>query len=175
MESLPKRFSEKIDFSGDCWLWKACIYKNGYGHYYSNKKHVYAHRYSYTHFYGDIPDGMNVLHECDVRNCVNPRHLSVGTQSKNLLDMYKKGRSGKRNFPVGDDHWSKKRPDLVKRGESNNKAKVTPDIVREIRNSYRRGTNRKSDLSYNGLAKKYGLTINAVREIVLRNTWTHVE
>jgi hypothetical protein len=56
-------------------------------------KGVFAHRYAYAWLYGDIPGGMQVLHRCDVRLCVNPDHLFLGTQLDNMRDMCAKGRS----------------------------------------------------------------------------------
>jgi hypothetical protein len=47
---------------------------------------ITAHRFAYMLTKGPIPEGLQVLHECDNRNCVNPLHLVVGTQSKNLTD-----------------------------------------------------------------------------------------
>jgi predicted transcriptional regulator len=35
---------------------------------------------------GPVPEGLKVLHRCDVRHCVNPSHLEVGTQRKNIQD-----------------------------------------------------------------------------------------
>lgn len=51
-----------------------------------------AHRLVWTEFYGPIPDGMCVLHKCDVPACVRPDHLELGTQRENMLDMVAKGR-----------------------------------------------------------------------------------
>lgn len=166
MNILPKRFSEKIDNSGECWLWKASIYKNGYGHYFSNKKDVYAHRYSYSQFFGEIPDGMLVLHKCDVRNCVNPDHLFLGTHRDNSIDMYSKGRGNDRNIPFGDDHWSRRKPELVARGEKNATSKLSDIEVYEIRNSYHKGTNIKNEFSMNGLSKKYGVSQGQIFNII---------
>lgn len=52
-----------------------------------------AHRASYKEFVGDIPKGMYVCHRCDVRNCIEPSHLFLGTQADNMADMVLKGRS----------------------------------------------------------------------------------
>ena len=53
-----------------------------------------AHRWSYNFFIGPIPKGKVVMHLCDNRKCCNPRHLSIGTQKENLLDMRTKQRQG---------------------------------------------------------------------------------
>ena len=66
----------------------------GYGQMPSNPVSRLAHRWAYTHFYGPIPKGMVVMHECDVRLCCNPLHLKLGTQTDNLNDMNVKNRHG---------------------------------------------------------------------------------
>jgi hypothetical protein len=35
---------------------------------------------------------MCICHKCDVRNCINPDHLFIGTQLDNIADMDAKGR-----------------------------------------------------------------------------------
>ena len=51
-----------------------------------------SHRFVYEHLVGEIPTGLQVLHSCDNRRCINPKHLFLGTQHDNVLDMISKGR-----------------------------------------------------------------------------------
>lgn len=82
--------------STGCWLWDGSLVANGYGHLgrrRNGKKIDYrAHRYSFEMHNGPIPEGLCVLHTCDVRNCVNPEHLFLGTPLDNAKDRDLKGR-----------------------------------------------------------------------------------
>lgn len=94
MRSAPDRFWEKVDQSGECWLW---LSKNrdkfGYGRFYVHgSRTTFAHRWSYEQAYGPIPDGLKVLHKCDTPGCVRPDHLFLGTILDNIRDMDQKGR-----------------------------------------------------------------------------------
>ena len=56
-----------------CWLWCGTMSNVGYGKLYAfGQTKASAHRVSYQLHVGAIPDGMMVLHHCDVRLCVNP-------------------------------------------------------------------------------------------------------
>ena len=84
--------SSSIDKTTGCWEWNLSKQSNGYGQMKHEGKMKRAHRVSFEAFIGPIPCGMEILHSCDNRGCVNPEHLSVGTHKDNMTDMEKKGR-----------------------------------------------------------------------------------
>lgn len=81
-----------VDESG-CWLWHGSKMVNGYGLVWSGERMESAHRTSWRIHRGEIPDGLFVCHTCDVRNCVNPDHLFLGTNTDNMRDCSAKGRT----------------------------------------------------------------------------------
>lgn len=86
MPDVPHRFMSKVDTSGDCWLWTGYAAADGYGRFSVGGRagrRVLAHRWSYEHFVGPIPDGMTIDHQCLVRRCVNPHHLRPVTHKQN--------------------------------------------------------------------------------------------
>jgi len=76
-------FMSKVDTTNDCWAWTGVIDGKGYGKFTIKRKQLIASRYAYKAFVGDIPNGLFVLHKCDVRNCVNPEHLQLVSESEN--------------------------------------------------------------------------------------------
>lgn len=91
----------EIDEAG-CWIWGGVLDKDGYGDWFSmvyilgkdhNKGRAKAHVAAWILFVGEVPEGLCVCHKCDVRSCVNPEHLWVGTSQENTKDRSKKGRS----------------------------------------------------------------------------------
>lgn len=150
-----------------CWAWIGA--KAGkYGVFTVNRRIVYAHRFQYERWYGkSIPDGMVVMHSCDNPCCVNPFHLSVGTQMENIRDAVNKGRIAK-----GKNHGLKKNPLAAARGERVASSKLTSKQIDEIRSLYVKGTpGNKSQFSLSGLAKKYGVAHQTISKIVNKRSW----
>jgi len=78
--------------SSGCWIWTKSLNFDGYGQARYRRKNIAAHRLSYIIYKGDIPEGLLVCHDCDNPACVNPTHLEIGTQKKNMRDCLARGR-----------------------------------------------------------------------------------
>lgn len=120
-EHLARRLVNGLSEAPDigCWEWTKATNNHGYGTLTVSGRAVYAHRLAYTLGVGPIQDGMKVLHRCDNPRCIRPDHLFLGTQSDNMADCHKKGRS---RIPT---------PRVF--GERNGSAKLTVEQVSEIR------------------------------------------
>lgn len=135
----------KTEGQDACWLWTGTK-SHGYGYF----DKMRAHRFSWALEHGTIPPRILVCHRCDVKACVNPAHLFLGTTRDNARDAAKKGR--------------------LSRGEQNNKSKLSEAAVRNIRASV-------TPDYHNGvaaLARRYGVSASAVKLIVHNRTWKHV-
>lgn len=88
---LDARFWAKVTKTETCWLW-AGAKAAGYGVIRRSRRSIKAHRYTWELTNGPIPDGLFACHTCDVRACVNPAHLFLGTNGDNQRDSVAKGR-----------------------------------------------------------------------------------
>ena len=91
-----------------CWPWRYARSPRGYGRQQFRGRVVNAHRVAFELFVRAIPPGKVVLHACDNPPCVNPDHLSIGTQAQNITDCVNKvrhsrGESNGNNVLVEDD------------------------------------------------------------------------
>src|ERR1700749_4077211 len=131
------RFWRQVDRSGGasaCWLWTGFVRENGYGVIGIKYKEYKVHRVSYFIEHGRIDNDRLVLHRCDVRACVNPAHLFLGTPKDNSQDAVRKGRNTKLY------------------GEQNGKAKLTRAPVLAMRRICKHGAYQKA------VAKQFGVS-----------------
>lgn len=143
---LHERFDRKVSREAVCWLWTGAKSAAGYGQIRATRerKTLYAHVIAFKRWTGDVPEGMEVCHTCDVRHCVNPEHLFAGTRGDNLRDMAKKDRHS--------------------RGERNAKSKLTDRVVSQI---------RRSEETCRELAKRYGVAHQTISKAARAVTWKH--
>jgi hypothetical protein len=169
--SLHERFWRHVTKTDGCWLWTGSTDTSGYGQiresFAGRLLRVTRVALEVQGVY--VPPGAVVCHSCDVRRCVRPDHLWVGTSRANALDCIAKGR-----FPfVGtNDKWHTARP----RGESHRRAKLTEAVVRQIRAEYRPvyGGPTQQPTSMRGLAAKYGISKTVVQQILSGKIWQHI-
>ena len=132
----------RFDKPARCWIWPGRIdHTTGYG----RVLNVLAHRAVWELTHGPIPPLMCVCHHCDVRACVNPSHLFIGTRAHNLADMRQKHRH--------------------QHGAGHSAARLTDDQVRTI---------LSSSHSARSEAARYGVSIEAIRAIRWRRNWKHI-
>ncbi|MBW8034172.1 MAG: hypothetical protein FVQ79_00455 [Planctomycetes bacterium] len=131
----------KIDPKTECWNWKLSKHPSGYGSA-SRGGYQRAHRLAYRAWKGAIPKGLYICHHCDNKDCCNPDHLFVGTQSDNILDAYRKGRFRKRsnNASLKDEEVRQIKVALRDRGdkpmtEIAKEFKVSPEVIYLINKS----------------------------------------
>ena len=112
---------------------------------------ILAHRVSWElRHKKPIPDDLCVLHKCDNRKCVNPKHLFLGTNADNSADMVRKGRSP------------------VQIGERNSNCKLKEAdvvLIRQLANGQK---------TQRAIAKQFSVSEMTISEIVTRKRWTHV-
>ena len=153
-----KRFWSKVQKTEGCWLWTASLDRRGYGQFRLDGRIQKAHRVSWQLANGPIAAWSDpktsplVLHSCDNPRCVNPAHLSTGTNADNTADRDSKGRALYNRPPRGERHGN---------------SRLTETQVREIRSL--RGEAKGIDI-----ATRFGITPQAVCLIQQRKAWRHV-
>ena len=156
---IIERFSRhyRVEPGTGCWLWTSGLWGGGYGAFFLRGKKVQAHRFSYEHHVGPIPEGLDVDHLCRVRHCVNPKHLEPVTRKVNINRGLVKGHTWLRGRPnpgtKGQTHA---------RGEGNGRAKVTEEQVAAIRADPR---------SQETIAREYGISQSSVSRLKRGETW----
>lgn len=143
-----ERFSKKVQKGDYCWNWIAARNKLGYGVISYKGRPVLAHRLSFLLFKGEIPQGYCVCHTCDNPICVKPEHLWLGTHKENMRDKALKGRA------------------RSPKGEEKPNAKLTRELVKDMRNLYSTG-----EFSHNSLAETFNVSKATVYYVVNGKLW----
>lgn len=136
---LEERFWSKVTRGvspDDCWLWTGTLSK-GYGRLSKGRVsegYLTASRVSWEISEGrPVPDGLFVLHSCDNPRCVNPKHLRIGDQIDNMLDMKLRKRKRTKLTPEQVTYLRSlpRRYGTFKRVAA--ELGVSPDCIREVR------------------------------------------
>lgn len=138
-----------------CWIWQNHTNQWGYGLISNQTKAAIkygtrkAHRLAYINEHGSIPPAPNheIMHTCDVPQCINPAHLVAGTHKQNMEDAAKKGR--------------------MRRGSGQPHSVLTEELAYAIK--YTRRLDRLVDL-----AKEYGVAYETVSACRNGYSWKHI-
>lgn len=175
---------ERVPGLSPCWTWTGPHNPTtGYGLIRQRREGkrttVDVHRAAWEVASGQpVPDGLRVLHVCDVPLCARnddegtyevrgvplPRrgHLFLGTHADNMADMWAKGRG-----PIGDRNGSRKHIERMARGEQRSRFRDAEII--DIRTRYAAG-----GITHRALAEEYGTTRRNIGNIIQRRSWTHL-
>lgn len=138
------RFIEKVDRSGECWIWTAAKKPNGYGQFHAGRTMVRAHRWAYEHLVGPIPADMTLDHLCRVRACVNPAHLEPVTNAEN----HHRG--------------------VARSGDTHPFAVLKAADIPLVRAALARGDSQSE------VARQFGVTGSTIGKVARGETWAHV-
>lgn len=149
---LIERFESQIDKknNNECWLWIGEIADHGGGILRIGGQILSAYRLSYEIYTGEITNDLCVCHSCDIRACVNPNHLWLGTHAENMADAAKKNR--------------------MHPGEQSAQSKLKNEQVIEIINLYKTGS-----YSQQQLGKMFGVEHTQIHQIITGKSWKHLD
>lgn len=154
----------------DCILYPY-LKKDGYGDIQyrtpdGKKRHYLAHRLSYE-IYNNMslsPDQL-VLHSCDVPNCINPKHLRVGTHKDNSDDKVSRCRQakGEQNGRYIHGYHSKfePKPKPITPFESLYSRSLSRDQVLLIKEAIR----NKGSKSFKQISSEFGIKYHIIADI----------
>lgn len=134
-----------------CINWTGSKDNRGYAMFVNNKEAWKMSRVVYTYHFGDIEPGLFILHSCDNPACVNPDHLSAGTQRENMQQRHARNRYNTQ--PRGSEHA---------------RSRLSEFDIANIRKYWAAG------MSQTKLGKMYGEAQPTIYNIVHGNTYSHL-
>jgi hypothetical protein len=147
--TFKNRFYSKIlmpQNEDGCMLWLGSKCKDGYGFINQGSKVYSAHRFLFVLYHGKIERNKIICHRCDNPSCVRPDHLFMATQSENMIDRQKKGRTS--------------------RGLNRPNVKLNDVKVLEIR--------ADNHSTYRELSEKYNVAPCTIAAVKNRKIWRHL-
>lgn len=148
LKRLHKFFSTPDDKG--CIRWNGSYHETGYGNYQmfgSSKRNAHCASWMLANK-SEIPEGCVIRHACDNRYCVNPAHLSLGTDTENADDRKQHGTQ-----PYGEDCPG---------------ASITNEKARQIIDSFGNGKTQKER------AKEFDVSKSIISYIDRGISWTHL-
>lgn len=148
-----ERFLTKVRKTESCWLWLGDVAKTGYGTLYvpNPRSTQSAHRVAYTLLCGPVPSGKWVLHHCDVKLCVNPAHLYIGTVKENVRDAASRG--------------------LLAAGERHGGHVLSAETVRALRAEFK--DSKRLPYGIKKRAAALGVTTDSIKNAIRGKTWAN--
>ena len=155
------KWVEKIPEAG-CWIWLGSLNKFGYG----TARGTLAHRFVFKMHGNEIASGLDVMHKCHNRACVNPAHMLTGTRKQNIKMSVDAGR-------WNNELRSKNQSEVIKRNSKNGfivgrRATFSDDEIKEIR------TNCTTPEIKKEYANKYKISYQAINQIVKFRSYRYV-
>lgn len=144
--SVEELLSKTIETKSGCLEWQMTRTSTHYGQIWLRGKMVLVHREMATLIYGPPAGREMALHSCDNPSCINPKHLSWGSHSENMKQMYSRGRAPKR--------------------QPHSQRRFTFEQAELIRAEYAQG-----NTSMQKLGNKYGVSNKAIESLLKRYTY----
>ena len=146
MKAVEERLWEKVDKSGDCWIWLGYRLQSGYGQMNVNGKRRRVHRVAWELSKGRIREYTLLLHNCGNKDCVRPSHMFLGGIRDNMDLMRERGKG------------------LA--GERNGNAKLNVEKVNNIRILYFVAKQRQVDI-----ARAFSVSSAQISSILSKRYW----
>lgn len=157
-----RRFMSYVKKTKTCWLWIGGKSGNGSGAFHDRQgRNLRAHRVMAEWTNGPIAEEIVVCHNCDVKLCVNPLHLFLGTRKDNCLD---------RVMPPPRPRYARTRvKKSMNSGETNGMAKLTIGKVLLIRAMHATGRFTQTEIG-----RRFKITSGTIHQIIRRELWAHI-